>query len=128
MTLHWFLRQAWRWKCGLLEETPLPRRPDLETLQKSQWNDDFEQAMRWRLVMGAFRYKMFREQKRERRDNLPSIERHLQLYRETGNGEHLVDIANLALVEFTLPSHPDFYFKSVDDGDHHTELINVPRG
>lgn len=122
MTLAYFFRQAWRWSAGLPEDQPKPLRPSLEHLRLGQWNEDFEQLMRNRLVMGAFRYGTFEEQKHLRRDNVPSILKHAALYQQTGNAEHLVDVANLALVEFTRPSHPAFHFEAIDDGAHHTAL------
>ena len=124
LTEQWFFRQAWRWSAGLPEETLPAPRPDLETLQQSQWNADFEALMRARLLMGAFRYGTFAEQRHRRHANAESIAKHLAAYNASGNAEHLVDIANLALVEFTLPSHPDFHFQAVDDGDHHARELD----
>jgi hypothetical protein len=121
--IDWFLRQAWRWAADVPEESPRTRRPGLAQLQESQWNREFESLMRNRLIMGAFRYGTFGEQSKVRHDNPKSILTHLVLYMETGNAEHLVDIANLALVEFTLPSHPSFHFEAIDDGAHHTRRI-----
>lgn len=121
--LGWFFRQAWRWTAGLPEEEPRQLRPALKVLQASQWNALFESLMRNRLVMGAFRYGMFSEQGKVRHDNTKSIQSHLDAYRATGNGEHLVDIANLSLVEYTLPSHPAFHFEAIDDGEHHARRI-----
>jgi hypothetical protein len=122
-TIDYFFRQAWRSIAGLPAEQPKPLRPDLPTLRASQWNRRFERLMRNRLVMGAFRYGTFAEQGRTRYNNPDGIVRHLQAYRETGNAEHLVDIANLALVEFTLPSHQEYHWEAIDDGDHHTKRI-----
>jgi hypothetical protein len=122
LTEQWFLRQAWRRSAGLPEEREPTPRPDLPALQQSQWSSEFESLMRHRLLMGAFRYGTFDEQKHARRNNPEGIERHLREYLETGNAEHLVDIANLALVEFVRPSHKNFHFKSIDDGQHHTAL------
>jgi hypothetical protein len=74
--------------------------------------------------MGAFRYGTFEEQcYRVRHNNPKSISQHLTQYVATGNAEHLVDIANLALVEFTAPSHPGFHFAPIDDGDHHADPV-----
>jgi len=123
LTLDWFFRQAWRQSAGLPEESPHPPRPSLDVLRQSQWCAEFETLMRNRLLMGAFRYGTFDEQVTTRHDNPASMEKHLAAYRETGNAEHLVDIANLALVEFRLPSHPGFHFESIDDGGHHAERI-----
>lgn len=123
LTLDWFFRQAWRRAAGMPEECVPTRRPDLPQLRKTQWSDDFEQLMRNRLPMGAFRYGTFEEQSAIRHDNLGSIEQHLAAYRTSGNAEHLVDIANLALVEFRLPSNPRFHFASIDDGGHHAKRL-----
>ena len=121
LTEQWFLRQAWRWAAGVPEEDQPTTRPELGMLLESQWSSEFEQLMRNRLLMGAFRYGTFIEQKTKPRNNPDGIERHLEEYRKTENAEHLVDIANLALVEFVRPSHPNFHFKAIDDGSHHTE-------
>jgi len=123
MTIDWFFRQAWRWVADMPEESPKAMRPPLELLRASQWNRDFEQLMRNRLVMGAFRYGTFAEQTAVRHDNARSMRTHLDAYTDTGNAEHLVDIANLALVEFTLPSHSHFHFRSIDDGQHHARRV-----
>jgi hypothetical protein len=123
--LEWFFRQAWRRLAGLPQETLKPPPPSLDALRRTQWNEAFEELMRNRLLMGAFRYGTFSEQRHRRHDNAGSMEKHLTAYRETGNAEHLVDIANLALVEFTLPAHPNFHWQSLDDGDHHATEIAI---
>lgn len=124
MTLDWFLRQAWRRACGLPEEA-LRLVPDLDELRETQWCPEFEQHMRDRLVLGAFRYGLLPEDRAAGRkfDSMGSIERHLLKYRETGNSEHLVDVANLCMVEYYNPAHPDAHFRPLDDGDHHAEVI-----
>jgi hypothetical protein len=123
-TLPWFFRAAWRSLAVQPDEPERPPRPDLEDLRRTQWNDRFEALMRNRLVMGAFRYGTFQEQGACRHYNPAAIQRHLAAYVETGNAEHLVDIANLALVEFTAPSHQRFHFLSLDDGDHHSRRVD----
>ena len=47
-----------------------------------------------------------------------------KLYQETGNDEILVDIANLAMVEFIEGNHPNKHYKAVDDGIH-TEIKEI---
>ena len=123
-TLADFFQRAWRLAAELPEQAERLRRPSLEGLRQTQWSDEFEGLMRNRLVMGAFRYGTFLEQKYRRHDNPASILQHCEQYQKTGNAEHLVDIANLALVEFVLPSHPYFHFDSIDDGNHHSRCIS----
>lgn len=93
-------------------------RPDPAELRKTQWNSEFENLMRNRMVFGAFRYGTLEENAGRRWDFLASINRRLDAYFETGNTENLVDVANYCLVEFTNPQHPDHHFRSVDDGVH----------
>ena len=78
----------------------------------------FEQLMRNRLVMGAYRYG----------EHLPGlIERHrwshgermhrlLELYEQEGNLEALVDLANYCMLEWVNCEHPKAHFTPVDDG------------
>jgi len=115
-----FLRNLWRWKCGLSEETPTRPKTGMTfyELSDTEWNVEFEQFMRNRLVMGAYRYGRIKERDKPPYDRLTSMVRRLELYKETGNKEYLVDVATLCLVEFTLEGHPTSHFNSVDDGEH----------
>lgn len=79
--------------------------------------------MRNRLIMGCFRYETW-EEKRKKGDSgdgydyVPDMIRRLQLYQETGNDELLIDVANMAMLEFEFGRHPLKHFESVDDGEH----------
>lgn len=102
-----------------LEKNLPRRRPSLNELRANQWSRDFERLMRNRLIMGAMRYETFEEKRFSNTyDMLRSMEQRLQLYRETGNMEHLVDVANLCMIEFECPSHPRPRWDSTDDGVH----------
>ena len=79
------------------EPSQSKKMPSLEELRKTEWSPLFEVYMRNRLIMGAFRYGPFGEDTKY--DNMASVIRHVELYRETGNTEHLVDIANIAMKE-----------------------------
>lgn len=118
MTLPWFFRQAWRELTGMPREDTDQRVSDLDVLRVTQWDEDFERLMRNRLLMGAFRYGPFRSGRQKDYDNIASIHRHAEQYAATGNTEHLVDIANLALVEFVHGQHPSRHFNAIDDGEH----------
>lgn len=47
-------------------------------------------------------------------DAVRSLEKRLALYKETGNTEWLVDVANFAMIEFTFPRHPDAHYRPTD--------------
>lgn len=89
-----------------------------DELRESEWSREFEELMRVRLAMGAFRYKRLLPGVPNGYDNVGSAIERLKLYQETGNLEHLVDAANLALVEFATGQHPQRHFASADDGVH----------
>lgn len=86
----------------------------------SEWVPEFYQLMRNRLIMGSFRYETF-EQKRAhpwKYDTAAEAIKRVQKYIETGNTEHLVDAANMCLLEFEFGRHPNKHFSPVDDGEH----------
>ena len=92
------------------------KKPDLETLKETEWNYEFETLMRNRLVMGAIRYGLLKE--KISYDCITSMRQRLDLLEIDGNGEHLIDIANICLVMFTRKDHPKYHFDSIDDGTH----------
>ena len=117
-----FIKNLWRWKVGL-PDLPISKPiPSLEHVYSTNWSNQFEQYMRNRLAMGYFRYGPLNEQKKGEYDCIGSIETRLAIYKESGNDELLVDVANLCLVEFVNGNHPKKHFSSEDDGEH-VELI-----
>jgi hypothetical protein len=122
---HWtgpvFLHDSWRHHLG---RPPLPTgggpRLTPDALGESEWSPRFERAMRDRLIMGALRYGLLNSPGKPRYDRLARIAKDLDRYRETGNDEILVDIANHALLEFEEGIHPRKHWNPSDDGHHHT--------
>lgn len=106
-------------KAGIVEN---PVRDSFDELKKSEWLPKFEQLMRNRLIMGAYRYGKLGVPDKSQYDRIKAIQFHLDKYQEEGNTEHLVDIANLALCEFAEGNHPKKHFRSVDDGRHAEKL------
>lgn len=97
-----------------------PKKPSMEELEQTEWSDRFERLMRNRLIMGALRYDCLKASQPSY-DNVGSMIKRLQKYKETGNTEFLVDVANLCLVEFEIGTHPTKHFKAIDDGEHKEE-------
>ena len=93
--------------------------PSLESLRKSEWSPNFEELMRNRLIMGSFRYELF-EVKRKglKYDCAKEAIARVELFQKTGNTEHLVDAANMCLIEFEFSNHPNKHFAQIDDGVH----------
>lgn len=116
MTLFEYMRKRLLERKGIFDA--LEPIPDFATLQKTQWSTRFETLMRNRLLMGAFRYGPFRRTPKKQYDCVGSAIERLKLYQQSGNQEHLVDAANLCLVEFVVGRHPNKHFDSSDDGVH----------
>lgn len=88
----------------------------LEELYKIQWSKKFEVFMRNRLVMGALRYGGIRKMTGYK--YLPYLKKKLKNYMATGNMEMLVDVANLALLEFVNGDHPKKNWSPLDNEKH----------
>lgn len=109
-SIHKLLRERIHAQAGLPLHT-------LDELRQSQWSPLFETLMRNRLVLGGLRYGLLKEEG-PRFDNVGSAIARLKRYQTDGNIEHLVDAANLCLVEFERGSHPKRHFYANDDGYH----------
>lgn len=68
--------------------------------------------MRNRMIQGAFRYGPLGSPGKPQWDRIEYAGRKLQLYKETGNCEYLVDVANLMLLEFVEGYHPNKHFET----------------
>lgn len=96
---------------------PIPL-PSPQSLRRSEWSSEFERLQRNRLVMGAYRYGLLQADKKELFNRNEDIRRRLNAYIVSGNDELLVDIANMAMLEFMEGKHPRKHFRSTDDGEH----------
>jgi len=120
ITLQEFYSNAWKWKIGQ-KETIFKRTNKLtiQELYETQWDTFFEQAMRNRLVMGGLRYGDIRDQNNW--DYTGYLLFKLGMYKKTGNTEFLVDVANLALLEFKNGRHSNKHWSPVDTDKHNVK-------
>jgi len=118
-----YIKNLWRWKCGL-PEIQIDSRPiDVQSLRTTEWSRPFETLMRNRLVLGSIRYGKLGASKKPKYNRVASIIKRIEFYKDTGNKEHLVDVANLCLCEFVECTHPKAHFKALDGDVHHTSLL-----
>ena len=115
-TAHDVIRARLLARAGLVDR-PAPKFT-LDELAASEWSPEFERLMRNRLIMGALRYGKLGEPNKPAYDRFKSMFKRLLAYRDTGNLELLVDIANLCLVEFVDGKHPKRHWHAVDGGEH----------
>lgn len=90
--------------------------PDLYELLLTECSPEFERLRRNRMVMGALRYGRLGAKGKPTYDRVDSMVRRLRKYETSLNAEHLVDVANLAMLEFVEGEHNGVH--SVDDGEH----------
>jgi len=93
-----------------------------EALLESEWSGLFEKLMRNRLIIGAFRYGKLNAKGKPQWDRMERVLMCVEEYRKTGNTEHLVDGANMFLLEFEEGEHPNKHWEATDDGDIHVKL------
>jgi hypothetical protein len=90
-------------------------------LKNTEWCGEFEINMRNRLIMGAMRYGKMNAPNKPKYDRVSDMIRRLKEYGLSGNLENLVDVANLAMMEYVEGEHPNRHFESSDDGEHTKE-------
>lgn len=108
-------------RAGLLPPDPPAYTPQqMLALWESEWVPEFERLQRNRFVMGALRYGTMAANKAKRTpyDRVSRMRRYIDQYEATGNLEHLVDLGNMAMLEFDQSQHPNKHFAAIDDGEH----------
>lgn len=100
----------------LLSAVP-ERLPDPDTLRRTERSPEFERLCANRKVLGAFRYGLLGAPDKPTYDRVACMLRRLEAYRADGNAEHLVDVANLAELEFVEGDHRGVL---AQDDSHHT--------
>lgn len=87
------------------------------TLIKSEDSPKFHERMRQAMTVSYHKYGPVKDAYPHKVNAIASLEKRLRLYKETGNADYLVDIANFAMIEFMLPAHEQFHDKPTDGGE-----------
>ncbi len=133
-----FAKNLWRWSAGLEELDVRPTdeerrlaenlcpwtRPDrggvdVQELELTEWSPEFERLMRNRMIVGSYRYGRIGAEGKPQYSRVDSIIVRADLYRRTGNVDLLVDVANLALLEFVEGRHPTRHMEA----EKHVESV-----
>ena len=99
----------------LLAAVPV-RVPELDSLRRTERSPEFERLRLNRKIQGAMRYGLLGAAGKPQYDRVSDMIRRLEVYRDDRNAEHLVDVANLAELEFVEGSHRGVLPQ--DDGAH----------
>ncbi|HEY8464211.1 MAG TPA: hypothetical protein VIM29_09365 [Bacillota bacterium] len=120
--IDFFCKNLWRWKCGLpeIELDTNPYRLTLDQIKQRNCNHPefatFDKMADNRMIMGFYRYGEVGKQGMIRRAEYLKMK--AEEYLKTGNMECLLDLRNVARVEWVEKSHPNAHFKSIDDKNH----------
>lgn len=121
-TDHDVLREHLLDSLGVGSYLPLAdRMPDLDELLTTEWPPSirkFIKMMRNRMLLGSFRYGRDADPKKWRYNSLAGMRKKFLAYEESGNIEHLIDLANYCHMEYRRPSHPRAHFRAEDDHCH----------
>ena len=82
----------------------------IEEILQSEFSELFVTNMKNRMVTSFFKYGYVAEAV-GKIDQIESCIQRLERYRATGNIEWLVDAANMAMIEFMQPHHPQAHFR-----------------
>ena len=74
-----------------------------------------------RLVMGSMRYNTRSLEVSPKYDLIKTMETKLNLYKQSGNQENLVDLINYCVLEIINRQHPKAHFEAGDDTTHAVE-------
>ena len=91
-----------------------------EDILKTEYSECFDTLRKDRMVISFYKYGPVKiNYKQSLIDSIKSLEKRLQMYKDTGNTEFLCDIANFAMIEFMHPQHKLAHFHPLDDGKSH---------
>ena len=93
--------------------------PDvINSILKTEFSPEFIRLMQNRMVVSYYKYGPIKTNLENRyTDTMASLEKRLQKYRETGNTEWLIDVANMCMMEFMYPQHPKAHFRATDSNE-----------
>lgn len=83
----------------------------------SEDSPKFHERMRQAMAVSYHKYGPVKEAYPHKVNAIASLEKRLRLYKETGNADYLVDVANFAMIEFMLPAHESCHDNPTDGGE-----------
>lgn len=92
----------------------------------SEYSTRFDELRQNRMIMSYHKYGAARlNYDTGCCDAIKSLEERLKLYKETGNTEWLVDVANFAMLEYMYPQHKKAHFRATSS-DESPGVVGVP--
>ena len=86
----------------------------------TEYSYRFWERMKHAMIVSYHKYGPLKKAYPHKVNAIQSLEARLRLYKETGNADYLIDIANFAMIEFMHPAHPDYHDSPTDGGEGRT--------
>lgn len=87
---------------------------ETKSCPSTEYSVPFIQGMINRMSISFAKYGKVKDAYPEKVNAIDSMMLRLKKYRETGNTEFLIDVANFAMIEFMHPAHPNAHFRPTD--------------
>lgn len=84
---------------------------------ESEYSRTFLEGMKSRMAVSFHKYGPLSGAFPHKVSAIRSLKRRLALFEETGNTDHLIDVANFAMIEFMYPEHGHAHFRATDSDE-----------
>lgn len=85
---------------------------ELQQILNEDFSEEFVSKMKNRVLLSRFKYGAVKDNYASGKiDCIKTLEERLKKYKETGNTEWLIDVANQAMIEFKYPQHEKGHFR-----------------
>ena len=89
----------------------------IERILKTEYSKDFDEKRKQAVVVSYYKYGKVKDNfGLENVDAIGSLEKCLKKFKETGNTEYLIDVANYAMFRYMYPKKGE-YFKHTDSNE-----------
>lgn len=89
----------------------------MPVMPKTEFSEDFVSGMKDRVAVSYHKYGPVSEAVAHGANFVEALQTRLDKYRDTGNTEWLMDVANYAMFEFMYPSHKSAHFRATDSDE-----------
>ena len=90
---------------------------DRNKILASEFSEAFVGGMRDRMIVSFYKYGPVANAYPSKISALESLNQRIEKYLNTGNTEFLIDAANIAMIEYRFPSHPNAHFRATDSAE-----------
>ena len=97
---------------------------DLAAILRRDFSEDFFAKMKGSMLQSHYKYGWVSDTYPELADAIACLKQRLELYEKDGNIDHLVDVANFAMIESMYPRHPNAHFERLSS-DKSPGLVGI---